>query len=75
VPGRAVRVFVSTILHLANELSLRTVAEGIEEVEQRQLLIELGCHLGQGYLLGRPAEPVKVEELSSASRQRVRPAA
>lgn len=67
--------FVSTILHLAKELSLHTIAEGIEETEQRQVLIELGCELGQGYLLARPSEPARIEEILSAARASARVAA
>jgi diguanylate cyclase (GGDEF)-like protein/PAS domain S-box-containing protein len=66
--------FVSTILRLANELSLQTVAEGIEETEQKQILIELGCELGQGYLIARPTEPAHFEEML-ASRGLLRRAA
>jgi EAL domain-containing protein (putative c-di-GMP-specific phosphodiesterase class I) len=33
------------------------VAEGIESQEQLALLRELGCDLGQGFLLGRPGSP------------------
>jgi diguanylate cyclase (GGDEF)-like protein len=39
---------------LAHHLGLTSVAEGIELPEQRELLIELGCELGQGYLMSRP---------------------
>ena len=42
------------ILALAGTLGIETIAEGVETEEQRSALIELGCHLGQGYLLGRP---------------------
>jgi EAL domain-containing protein (putative c-di-GMP-specific phosphodiesterase class I) len=34
------------------------VAEGIEREDQRELLVELGCDLGQGYLLSRPLDAV-----------------
>lgn len=35
-------------------MGLRIVAEGVENEQQRQLLIHLGCDSLQGYLLGRP---------------------
>ena len=46
---------VRAILALASTLGIETIAEGVETEEQRQALLDLGCHLGQGYLLGRPA--------------------
>jgi EAL domain-containing protein (putative c-di-GMP-specific phosphodiesterase class I) len=53
---------VSTILHLAQELSLTTVAEGVETTEQFERLRELGCDMAQGFLLGRPTEPGGIAE-------------
>jgi diguanylate cyclase len=41
---------------LGRHLGLMTVAEGIETTEQHELLVDLGCDLGQGYLLGRPLD-------------------
>lgn len=46
--------FVSTIVRLARELKLSTVAEGIEHPIQRATLIRLGCQDGQGYLMSVP---------------------
>jgi diguanylate cyclase (GGDEF)-like protein/PAS domain S-box-containing protein len=46
---------VRTIVSLASGLGLRTVAEGIETPAQLAAVTELGCDLGQGFLLGRPA--------------------
>ena len=46
---------VAAVLALAQALNLNVVAEGIETQEQRNTLVAMGCHLGQGYLLGRPA--------------------
>ena len=45
---------VKTILSLANMLNLSVVAEGIETVEQLNLLKSHGCTSGQGYFLARP---------------------
>lgn len=45
---------VQAILALAQGLSLKVVAEGIETPGQRRLLVQLGCQLGQGYLFARP---------------------
>jgi diguanylate cyclase (GGDEF)-like protein len=43
-----------SIVRLADELGLRTVAEGIERDEQLAALRHLGCTLGQGYLFAAP---------------------
>ena len=51
------RVVLNTIIAMARELDLRVVAEGIETESQRDELAAGGCHMLQGYLLGRP-EPV-----------------
>ena len=46
---------VASILALAQALDLEALAEGIETQAQHDALIAMGCRLGQGYLLGRPA--------------------
>ncbi len=48
---------IATIIQLGRELELGTVAEGIESPEQLAQLRELGCDIGQGFLLGRPTAP------------------
>ncbi|HET9346292.1 MAG TPA: bifunctional diguanylate cyclase/phosphodiesterase [Candidatus Limnocylindrales bacterium] len=42
------------IVELGRTLGLRVVAEGIEEPDQADWLVSLGCPLGQGYLYSRP---------------------
>jgi EAL domain-containing protein (putative c-di-GMP-specific phosphodiesterase class I) len=51
------RAIVTAITHLAHDLGLRVVAEGVETIEQADLLRHLGCDIGQGYFFGRP-EPM-----------------
>ncbi|TWT03524.1 EAL domain-containing protein [Planomicrobium sp. CPCC 101079] len=45
---------VRTIVQLAENLNLKAVAEGIETETQREVLLTLGCKIGQGYLFYRP---------------------
>lgn len=48
---------VTAIQRLAEACRCDVVAEGIETDAQRQLLHGLGCRLGQGFGLARPAPP------------------
>ncbi|HWE10437.1 MAG TPA: EAL domain-containing protein [Solirubrobacteraceae bacterium] len=48
---------------LGRHLGLMTVAEGIETAGQHELLVDLGCDLGQGFLLGRPLDADGASEL------------
>ncbi|MBC7895550.1 MAG: EAL domain-containing protein [Cytophagaceae bacterium] len=59
---------IRTILALAEMLSLRTVAEGIEDPEQRDQLLQLGCDAGQGYLYGRPMPCSEIEAMLMTAR-------
>jgi diguanylate cyclase (GGDEF)-like protein/PAS domain S-box-containing protein len=52
------------IVQIARTLQLEVVAEGIESEVQRDLLTEMGCHYGQGYLLAMPMQPSEAEELA-----------
>lgn len=45
---------VESMLHLARRLGIQVIAEGIETERQRDLLRELGCPVGQGFLFSRP---------------------
>ncbi len=48
---------VSAIIHLAHSLGLEVVAEGVETLEQLELLQELDCDQGQGFFWSRPVPP------------------
>lgn len=49
------RSIVRHVIELAEELNIDLVTEGVETVEQRRILCELGGRLGQGFLWDRPA--------------------
>lgn len=54
-PGPAGQAIVAAASVLGHTLGMEVVAEGVETVGQLQLLRELGCDRGQGFLVGRPA--------------------
>jgi len=58
---------VAAILALARALNIKVIAEGIETEAQRDALLAMGCEMGQGFLLGRPA-PIRQWPASHASR-------
>jgi EAL domain-containing protein (putative c-di-GMP-specific phosphodiesterase class I)/PAS domain-containing protein len=45
-----------SIVSLAADLDMEVIAEGVETEDQLQMLVDLGCPRGQGYLLGRPMQ-------------------
>jgi diguanylate cyclase (GGDEF)-like protein len=49
-------VLVDAIIALAQKLGLRTVAEGVETMEQADFLDARGCDEYQGFLFSRPVE-------------------
>ncbi len=54
---------VKTIVELARALGMDVVAEGVETREQRNLLRDLGCRYGQGFLFSRPIGAEAITEL------------
>jgi PAS domain S-box-containing protein len=60
------RKIVAAIVGLGHSLGLRTVAEGVETEEQAEILLWLGCELGQGWLYGHPVLPDALPDLVEA---------
>ena len=58
--ARASGAIVRAVVSLATGLQLSTVAEGIETPGQLSAARALGCGLGQGFFLGRPASASEV---------------
>ena len=46
---------VKSIVQVAAQFGMSTIAEGVERQETLDLLEELGVHFAQGYLVGRPS--------------------
>ncbi|MEI9935960.1 MAG: EAL domain-containing response regulator [Pseudomonadota bacterium] len=50
------RKIVRSMVELCHDMGKSIIAEGVEVLEEKQVLVELGCDLLQGYLLGRPSK-------------------
>lgn len=67
-------IVLETIVNLSNSLNIKTVAEGIETLEQFNLLQGLNCDRGQGYLMSKPvSEQEFVALLSDKCNQYILP--
>lgn len=57
------RTIVRTIIAMAHSLDLDVIAEGVETLEQRRILLDMGCASFQGYLFGKPMTIEHIEEV------------
>lgn len=48
------QVVFKNLIHMAHDIGIQVVAEGIETKQQMELIQELGCDYAQGYYIGRP---------------------
>jgi predicted signal transduction protein with EAL and GGDEF domain len=51
------------IIQVGHDLGIEVVAEGIERPEHLELLREMGCELGQGFLIAKPMDARGIEAL------------
>lgn len=57
------RNIVEAIISLAHRLDMIVVAEGVENLEQHSILLNMECQFGQGYLFSKPIPKDQVNEL------------
>ncbi|GEM_PF-1557714 len=48
------QIIIRSVIRMAKELKLVTVAEGVETAEQSELLKGMGCDIAQGYYYAKP---------------------
>ncbi|WP_225907015.1 putative bifunctional diguanylate cyclase/phosphodiesterase [Methyloradius palustris] len=53
-PGSSDMALCEAIIVMAHKLGMKVIAEGIETIAQRDLLLEAGCDYGQGYWFSKP---------------------
>ncbi|MFC5303223.1 EAL domain-containing protein [Azospira restricta] len=73
IPDDADTVSIVTgIIALAHSLRMKVIAEGVETIIQRDVLVSLGCDALQGYLFAKPvpAEIIETQLIAPAARKR-----
>ena len=53
---------VKVVVALAQTLGLRLVAEGVETITQKDLLLHMGCNVIQGYFYAKPMDTENMEK-------------
>ena len=72
VDNRSDRLMVQSTIGLAHSLGRKVVAEGVEQRETLDLLIEIECDIAQGFAVGRPMSLDSLtKRLTSDRRRRV----
>ncbi len=56
------RILVKAIISFSHELSLKVVAEGVENAEQWNMIKSMECELTQGYHFGKPMSISDIEK-------------
>jgi diguanylate cyclase (GGDEF)-like protein/PAS domain S-box-containing protein len=67
---RDARAIVNTILGLARTLHMATVAEGVEDPAQVEVLRQYGCHAIQGYFIAQPMPAADIAAFLAAWQAR-----
>lgn len=50
------KVVIESILHISNHLNLEVICEGVENMEQVEILKNMGCKVIQGYVFSKPID-------------------
>lgn len=57
------REIVASTIHMAHQLGMDVVAEGVEHPHQVEALFEMECDFGQGHLFSRPLPSIEADRL------------
>ena len=70
VDNRSDRLMVQSTIELAHSLGRKVVAEGVEQRDILDLLIEMHCDVAQGFAIGRPMSLESLAKRISTDRKR-----
>ena len=59
----SISAIVDGLIKLAPLLSMKIIAEGIENNEQFEILKEMGCHEGQGFFFSKAVSPANISNI------------
>jgi EAL domain-containing protein (putative c-di-GMP-specific phosphodiesterase class I) len=62
------RSIVATIIALAQSFAMITIAEGVENTDQFELLKQMRCDQAQGYLISKPVDADAISSMLRARR-------
>jgi diguanylate cyclase (GGDEF)-like protein/PAS domain S-box-containing protein len=62
---------VRAIISLAESLNLKVIAEGVENREQLEILMKLGCHEVQGFYLAKPMGLESLAEILGRRHEKI----
>lgn len=57
------RLLVGSLVDIGRSLSIKVIAEGVETMEQAEILRDLGCDILQGYAFARPMTAAALERM------------
>jgi diguanylate cyclase (GGDEF)-like protein/PAS domain S-box-containing protein len=59
---------VESVISLVSTLGRQVIAEGVETVQQGEMLLKMGCELGQGFAIAKPMAASEIQPWRSAWR-------
>ncbi|WP_373492421.1 putative bifunctional diguanylate cyclase/phosphodiesterase [Parasphingorhabdus sp.] len=57
------RLIVQALINMASNLGIEVIAEGVETEDQRTLLLQIGCHRGQGFLISPAQSACRIKSM------------
>jgi EAL domain-containing protein (putative c-di-GMP-specific phosphodiesterase class I) len=73
-PESSDMVLCEAMIVMAHKLGIKVIAEGVETQVQCDLLKQIGCDYGQGYLFAKPMPAEEFERLLARSNHPAEPA-
>jgi EAL domain-containing protein (putative c-di-GMP-specific phosphodiesterase class I) len=67
--NRSDLVMVQSTIALAHSLGRKVVAEGVEHQAVLDALVDMGCDVAQGYIIGRPMSIDSLTKRMSSERR------